>query len=257
MADTFQWKATATFKTEAPNTTLTSGAINAPESWQTATIGDSGSGSWDYYFHDANNTNSSGWFTDDNSTRVRMTITQSWTTSVDDHNNLTINMTTTLGPVVRDDKRGVCNNLPARQIDWYTREGGPSILSLYDNQVGTPRTLYSGTITLPTYTITIAPGTDAEKASIYVHNETVGYGWYDDVWAGVQFKNTLPADYRPGAVNDSGVWKSHDRTGGKCHVYNGAKYIEMRTQGAPTAMGNPPSTYKSSKWYNMAKLGKM
>lgn len=255
----YQWRATTIFKSEVPpNTSLSAGSIPATqESWQTGTIGETGGGTWDFYYHDANNMDSSGWYTDANATRVKMTVQQTWVTSVDEHNNLTIRVTTKLGPIVRDDKQGVCNNLPARQIDWYTREGGPSILSLYDNLVGTNHSLYSGILTLPEYTITIAPSSSAEKSSLYMHNETVGYGSYDDIWAGVQFKNILPADYRPGAVNDNGVWKSHDRTGGKCHVYNGAKYLEMRTQGGPTALGNPPSTYKSSKWYNMNKLGKM
>ena len=77
------------------------------------------------------------------------------------------------------------------------------------------------------------------------------YGWMDrQVWA-----SWFDLDYRPGAISDS-VWKSHNRSGGTCHVYDGTKYLEMRTVGAPTAKGNPPSAYHDSAWYNMNRVGK-
>ena len=63
-------------------------------------------------------------------------------------------------------------------------------------------------------------------------------------------------DYRPGTVYDSSVWQSHNRPVGKCHVYNSSRYLEMRTIGSPTAMGNPPSIYHNGKWYNGANIGK-
>lgn len=65
-------------------------------------------------------------------------------------------------------------------------------------------------------------------------------------------------DYRPGAVLSNGEWLSHNRVGGTCHVLSnttGPVYTEMRTIGAPTAMGNPPSVYHDGKWYNMARIG--
>lgn len=77
------------------------------------------------------------------------------------------------------------------------------------------------------------------------------YDWMDkQVWV-----SWFDLDYRPGAVLDT-VWKSHNRSGGKCHVFDNSKYLEMRTVGAPTAMGNPPSIYHDNKWYNGARLGK-
>ena len=66
-------------------------------------------------------------------------------------------------------------------------------------------------------------------------------------------------DYRPGAVYDETAWQSHNRPVGTCHVLSnttGPVYTEMRTIGAPTAMGNPPSAYHDDKWYNMARIGK-
>ena len=76
------------------------------------------------------------------------------------------------------------------------------------------------------------------------------YGWMNrQVWA-----TWFDLDYRPGAVADT-IWKSHNRATGKCHVYNGSKFLELRTAGAPSAMGNPPSIYHDNKWYNGARIG--
>ena len=342
MAD-YQWRATATFNPVGPNTLLTSGAIPSTSSqWQTGTIGESRTDTHDYYFHDANNSNPSGWYTDDNSTRVRFTVHQEWTSSVDDLNNLTIHISTTLGPVYRDDKQGVCNDLPARDINWYTREGGSSRLYIHDDQVGTTRTLYNDTVAIKTYDIVLAPGADVEKPSLYVHNETTGYGWYDDVWAGVQFKNILPSptvytltydanggsgapsaqttttaqttitftvpdttptwgqyrflgwsftrytdsrteadveyrpgdtvtmqssnasrtlyavwemEYRPGEVLTSGVWKSTNRSVGKCNLRQSGNWVEMKTVAGHSASGNPPSIRVNNSWVNQEKIG--
>lgn len=77
------------------------------------------------------------------------------------------------------------------------------------------------------------------------------YDWMDkQVWA-----SWFDLDYRPGAVSDT-IWKSHNRSGGKCHVYDGSKYLELRTVGGPTAMGNPPSLYHDNKWFNGIRIGK-
>lgn len=257
MPKQYQWRATTTFQTVAPNTSLTSGAIPATEeSWQTADIGTPFTITRDYYYHDANNTNVSGWFTDDNSTRVRITIEQTWNTSVDAYNNVTVSISTKIGPIVRDDKRGVCADTPGRQIEIYTQDSGSPVISIIDNQVGTERTLQGTVTTIPTYTITITPGAQNEQSSVYIHDTTIGLWWYDDIWSGVQFKNILPADYRPGAINDTLVWQSHNRPAGNSHTYDGTKFIEMRTIGAPTEKGTPPSIMNNNIWFNMNKIGK-
>ena len=81
-------------------------------------------------------------------------------------------------------------------------------------------------------------------------NNLTTYNWLDrQVWA-----SWFDLDYRPGAIYNNS-WKSHNRSGGECHVYNGTKYLEMRTVGAPTAVGNPPAVYHDSKWYNMKRIG--
>lgn len=68
-------------------------------------------------------------------------------------------------------------------------------------------------------------------------------------------------DYRPGATldTDTSIWKSHNRANGACHVLSDTTNMtwqEMRTTGAPTALGNPPSIYHDNKWYNQMKIGK-
>lgn len=84
-------------------------------------------------------------------------------------------------------------------------------------------------------------------------DSSTDYNWLNrQVWA-----SWFDLDYRPGAVLNSN-WKSHNRSGGKCHVLSntsGPTYTELRTVGAPTAMGNPPSVFHDNKWYNMLRLG--
>lgn len=82
-------------------------------------------------------------------------------------------------------------------------------------------------------------------------NSSTDYAWLDrQVWA-----TWFDLDYRPGTIHDT-IWKSHNRSGGTCHIYDGTKYLELRTVGAPTAKGNPPSAYHDSAWYNMNRVGK-
>lgn len=63
-------------------------------------------------------------------------------------------------------------------------------------------------------------------------------------------------DYRPGAIIDNSIWLSHNRVNGDCHVYDGSKYLEMRTLGGPEDFGNTPSIIHESKWHNQRKIGK-
>lgn len=81
-------------------------------------------------------------------------------------------------------------------------------------------------------------------------DNSTSYDWANrQVWA-----TWIDLDYRPGAISDT-KWKSHNRASGKCHVYDGSKFLEMRTVGAPTSVGNPPSIYHDNKWYNGARIG--
>lgn len=258
MAKTYKWKADTTYRS---TTTLSYGVIPTDHTgWQSAQAGNQ-SGSWTYWYRDAN-VSSGGVYTDANSSRVAVSLTESWNASIDSRNNLTITINTTINSVVRDDLRGVNQNTPGRNINIYRQEGSAAILSLTDNQVATAHTIYSGPLVLDSYTFTLAPGESLQRSSLYLHNQTVGYASYDDIWFGVLFLNDLPKDYRPGASLDTNtsVWKSHNRTNGACHVLNGSTWQECRTlDGDQGGQGNPPLMLRAANansWYNQRLLGK-
>lgn len=258
MAKTYKWKADTTYQS---TTTLSHGVTPSSHTgWQTAQAG-SQSGSWTYWYRDAN-VSSGGAYTDANSSRVAISLTESWTASIDSRNNLTITIDTTINSVVRDDLRGTNQNTPGRNINIYRQEGGAAILALTDSQLASAHTIYSGPLVLDRFTFTLAPGESLQRSSLYLHNQTIGYASYDDIWFGVLFLNDLPKDYRPGTSLDTNtsVWKSHNRTNGACHVLNGSTWQECRTlDGDEGGKGNPPLMLRAANansWYNQKRLGK-
>lgn len=187
---TYKWRATTSYQSD---TSLSYGVTpNTYQSWQTASTGSASTGEIDYWYRDAN-VSSGGAYTDANSSRANIYVTDSWTASVDDLNNLTITINTTINSVTRDDLRGSNQNTPGRDIRIYREQGGQPVLSLQDTQLASAHTIWSGPLTLPEYTFTLAPGQSAQRSSLYVHNQTTGYSSYDDIWVGAQFLNDLPA----------------------------------------------------------------
>lgn len=258
MAKTYKWKADTTYKSD---TSLSYGVVPTSHTgWQTAQPG-SQSGSWTYWYRDAN-VSSGGVFSDANSSRTAISLTESWTASISSRNYLTITITTTINSVVRDDLRGANQNTPGRNINIYREQGGAAVLSLTDTQLASAHTIWPGPMTLDQYTFTLAPGESLQRSSLYLHNQTIGYASYDDIWFGVLFLNDLPKDYRPGASLDTNtsVWKSHNRTNGACHVLNGSTWQECRTlDGDQGGQGNPPLMLRAANansWYNQRLLGK-
>lgn len=82
-------------------------------------------------------------------------------------------------------------------------------------------------------------------------SSSTSYSWLTrQVWA-----SWFDLDYRPGAILDNSQWLSHNRSSGTCHILDGTKWTEMRTLGAPTDMGEPPSFFRNNKWYNGMKVG--
>ena len=255
---TYKWKADTTYKSD---TSLSYGVVPTSHTgWQTAQPGTQ-SGSWTYWYRDAN-VSSGGVFSDANSSRTAISLTESWTASISSRNYLTITITTTINSVVRDDLRGANQNTPGRNINIYREQGGAAVLSLTDTQLASAHTIWSGPMTLDQYTFTLAPGESLQRSSLYLHNQTIGYASYDDIWFGVLFLNDLPKDYRPGASLDTNtsVWKSHNRTNGACHVLNGSTWQECRTlDGDQGGQGNPPLMLRAANansWYNQRLLGK-
>lgn len=120
----------------------------------------------------------------------------------------------------------------------------------------------SGTYNLnfpASFSITVPPQSTSTAASIHYFSQWTG-GTYepDEFTVGLIVTNPNLPDYRPGAIrNSSGVWLSHNRSGGEVHILTGeGKWREERTAGAPSEKGNPPSIRKDNAWFNQKKIGK-
>lgn len=256
MAKNYQWRTSFAYQNElSPDNHLSYGAIpNTYDTWQTATVGVAGSNTTTYFYRDSN-TSYAGQYVDSLSSRVAFYVTQNWNTSVDSRNNLTVSVSTVISSVVRDDIRGSDSNTPGRNINVYKEQGGTAYISVTDNQVATAHTI-SGSVDLGTYTFTLAPGENATRSTLYIHNQTVGSGSYDDIWAGIQFMNILPKETIPHAVWGNSKWLSHNREGGDLRIWNGSRWTEnLANVGGGEEYGDPPAVYKNSKWLNARTFG--
>ena len=155
MAKYYQWRTTFDYQNELdPVNRLSYGVTpNTHGSWQTASAGVGGSGTWTYWYRDSN-TSYAGYYVDAISSRAAFNVTQTWTSSIDSRNNLTISITSTVNSIVRDDVRGSDQNTPGRNINVYKEPGGAALISVADNQVATAHTI-SGSVSLGTYTFTL------------------------------------------------------------------------------------------------------
>lgn len=258
MAKYYQWRTTFDYKNEPdPINRLSHGVSPATQDvWQTANAGVGGSGTWTYWYRDSNTTYA-GYYVDSLSSRAAYNVTQTWTSSIDSRNNLTISVTTTVNSIVRDDIRGSDQNTPGRNITVYNQPNGIALISLTDNQIATAHTI-SGSVSLGTYTFTLAPGENLTRNTLFIHNQTVGGQSYDDIWAGIQFLNPLPAETVPHAVlNNNSEWLSHNREGGDLRIWNGSRWTDnLQNVGGGEDYGDPPSIYKNNKWLNARTFGK-
>ena len=261
MAKIYNWRADLNFQSGDPGSLSHGVTPSAQENWQTAEAGGSMSpGQYTYWYRDSN-TAWQGEFQDILSSRVALAVTQTWTTSIDSRNNLTVTINTTVNSIDRDDVRHPSgyydSNTPGRDIKLYDGNG-TQIWSTIDNQVATAHNL-SGQISVGTETFTLAPGNiTVVKPSLYLHNQTVGGSSYDDIWLGIQFRNPLPAETIPHAVlGPNGEWLSHNRAGGDLRLYNGSRWTDnlANTDGGE-GYGDPPSIYKDNKWLNARLIGK-
>lgn len=230
------------------------------ENWQSALSGTPQTKTYTYWFRDSN-TSWQGHFQDALSSRLAISVTDSWTASVDNSNNLVITISTTINSIVRDDIRHPSGytdqNTPGRNITIYRSEGGSQIWNTTDNQVATAHTLLGSPIVLSSETFTLAPGApEVSRSSLYLHNQTVGMTSFDDIWLGIGFRNPLPPDYIPGKVFNGTAWVSHNRSGGARKLYTGSGWgADLKTENGGSGTGNPPSIYHSDGWKNMRKIG--
>lgn len=257
MAKTYQWRASTTFRNlPDPNYHLSHGVTpSGQENWQTLEEGISQSKTYTYYYRDSN-TAYGGQYVDAVSSQVSISVTDSWTATIDDHNNLTVTITTTVNSIVRSDARGGDQNTPGRNLSLYRVQGGAAVWSATDNQVATAHTIMGTPLVLGSETFTLAPGNTTNiRSSLYFHNQTAGYQSYDDIWVGVQFRNPLPPDYRPGQRKISSTWESHNRSAGVCSRKVSGTWTELRTLDGGVGTSDPPSIKTSGTWYNQKKIG--
>ena len=267
MAKEYRWKTDANIISGGYVNEET-GIINGSTDWHTTDVL-SGSSSAQYFFRDSDSGQNN------NSSRVVVDITETWTASIDARNYLTITIQTTINSIVRDDIRG--NPGTAGRSMFVRRENGGAVLwSIQNDPINTAHTLLGSPITLDSYSFTLAPGENLSRGSVYFRSNLYGHDsdpvpsiYVDLMWLGTSFQNILPADYRPGAILKStnkyeinppdGAYYSHNRSSGACHVLavdGGSTWTEMRTIGAPTEMGDPPAVLHDSKWYNQLLIGK-
>lgn len=259
MAKQYKWKTDAEIISGGYYQEET-GIINGSTDWHTTSTM-SGSSSAQYYFRDSDSGQNA------NSSRVVVSITETWTASISSKNYLTVTLNTTIDSIIRDDLRGTPGTA-GRNFYIRREEGGPVLWQLQNDPINTAHTLLGSPLVLDSYTFTLAPGENLSRGSVYFRENTVGHDsdtppsvFLDLFWMGTSFQNILPKDFRPGSALDTNtsVWKSHNRTNGACHILpntTGTNWHECRTIGEGDVYGDPPSIFHDNKWYNQKKLGK-
>lgn len=227
-----------------------------------------GTGTYTYVYRDSDTGQN------DHSMKVEVTVRDDWQVSINGRNYMDVTVHTVIISVWRTDGGGAVN---ANRHLWARREAsGANYFDFIDNGSTVHDILKAAypdvqnpQIDMGTYTFTLAPGENATRATVYWRNTTVGYEnlpipniYTDILGVGVHFRNILPKDYRPGTSLDTntGVWKSHNRENGACHVLKNGVWQECRTVGGDEGgQGNPPLMLRSpnaNSWYNQRLLGK-
>lgn len=183
-------------------------------------------------------------------------------------NRLEIRMETNkIISIVRDDIRGDPSSgagEKTRNIYYGLSANGPWTPIVLNDGINTAHTIATDINLLKDPSsgdiLYIQPGNNT-LSSVYIKNCIPGHendplpNEYSDIMGiGTQYLNPMPVDYRPGEVWGGSNWLSTNRSSGKCEVWSGTGWTEMRTLNYPTGRGNPPELYRGG-WYNQAKLG--
>lgn len=164
----------------------------------TETQGDSGSSTVTYWYHD------SAQMTDRNSTIVRVKVTDTWTAVKEADNTYKVTVHSVLDSITRE---RVGSPSPLSVSIFVRRErGGSNIWTSGGCVSATANATHATNVDLGTYTITLPPGQSAvTHGAIYYRSNVCGHDgtnppsiYVDEYWLGVNFRNTLPPDYRPG-----------------------------------------------------------
>lgn len=230
------------------------GSDGVIQDW-TDTSGDSGSHTVTYYYHD------STLQTDANSTIVRVTITDEWSAVKNNDNSYDV----TVRSVINSITRTVVGSPAAYSVSMFARRyaGGPNMWTSGGCVNAAANATHATNVDLGTFTIHLPPGQETvTHGTVYFRSNTCGHDgdgpgpYVDEFWMGINFRNILPPDYRPGDTYDNNAWWSHNRSSGWAGVWDGGAFREMRTEsGDGVVSGNPPYIYNGSNWVNQRKIG--
>lgn len=173
------------------------GSNGVTQNW-TETQGDSGSSTVTYWYHD------SAQMTDRNSTLVEVSVTDSWTAVKEADNTYKVTIHSVMN-FIRRTKVGSPSALSA-SIFVRRERGGSNIWTSGGCVNAAASATHATNVDLGTYTITLPPGQSAAThGAIYYRSNICGHDrtnppsiYVDEYWLGINFRNTLPPDYRPG-----------------------------------------------------------
>lgn len=230
------------------------GSDGVTQDW-TETPGDSGTSTVKYWYHD------SQMLSDANSTIVEVTVTDSWTATKDPDNTYHVTVHSVLNSIVRS----VIGSPTALSAAMFVRRyaGGPNLWTSGGCVNAAASGSYANNVDLGTFTIDLPPGQETTThGAVYYRSNICGHDgdsppsiYVDEYWLGINFRNVLPPDYRPGDTYDNGNWYSHNRNAGWAGVWDGNSFREMRTLNGGVGNDNPPYIKHDSDWKNQRKVG--
>lgn len=257
MDDTYQYRADTLVQGGYDGESY--GVIPPVVNW-TTTSDLTGEKTYQYFYRDSNRGANAS---DADSSRVVVTVKDSWTVEISQFNTLIVNVTTDVLSVVRDDIRGnpTVGRDYLRRIMFRHSLNGTTLKQFNNLSINSPSTI-SGPFSLGSQTFLLSPGEDAQRSTLYVLNQTQGFEnlpipnqYTDEIQIGIRFRNILPADYIPGAVLSNNTWLSHNRSGGNNAIWNGISWATMRTEDGGVASNNPPLIYTPSGFKNQQRTG--
>lgn len=230
------------------------GSNGVTQDW-TETPGDSGTSVVKYWYHDSALTS------DANSTLVEVTITDTWTATKDPDNTYHVTVHSILNSIVRS----VVGSPAPLSASIFVRRyaGGPNIWTSGGCVDAATSGSYATDVDLGTFTIDLPPGQETTThGTVYYRSNICGYDsetppsiYVDEYWVGINFRNTLPPDYRVWATWDGNNWLSHNRNAGWSGIWDGSTFKEERSLNGGVGTDNPPYVRHSDSWRNGRKVG--
>lgn len=219
------------------------GSNGVTQNW-TETQGDSGSSTVTYWYHD------SAQMTDRNSTIVRVKVTDTWTAVKEADNTYKVTVHSVLDSITRE-RVGSPSSFSV-SIFVRRERGGSNIWTSGGCVSATTNATHATNVDLGTYTITLPPGQSAAThGAIYYRSNVCGYDntnppsiYVDEYWLGINFRNTLPPDYRPGQTWSNTGSSVQTVTGTSINVSNTLQspFEELKLNGVTEQAADPTPT---------------